>query len=231
MPGLLAEKIGMTQIFSETGAWLPVTVVRAGPCAVVTKKTKEKHGYGAIQLGFGEVDAKRRNKPYAGHFTKKNLKVYKTLREMRTDHSDAYVPGDFLTVGQFAIGDIIDVTGTSKGKGFQGVMKRHHFKGGRATHGCSLSHRHPGSIGQRTYPGKVFKGKRMAGRMGGETVTVKNLKVVGIEPTDHLLLIEGAIPGCNRSIVVVRAKGDFEKKYLASKVKKEEPKKEENVQA
>ncbi|MDO8519001.1 MAG: 50S ribosomal protein L3 [Deltaproteobacteria bacterium] len=229
MPGLLAEKLGMTQIFSETGAWLPVTVVRAGPCAVVTKKTREKDGYGAIQLGFTEIDAKRRSKPYAGHFTKKNLKVYKVLREMRTDHSDAYVPGDFLTAGLFAIGDVIDVTGTSKGKGFQGVMKRHHFKGGRATHGCSVSHRSAGSIGQRTYPGKVFKGKRMAGRMGGETVTVKNLKVVGIEPGDNLLLIEGAVPGPNRSIVVLRAQGEFEKKYLASKTKKEE--KTEDVKA
>src|SRR3990167_5034603 len=182
MPGLLAEKLGMTQVFSETGAWIPVTVVRAGPCAVVAKKTCQKDGYGAIQLGFKEIDAKRRNKPYAGHFTKKNLKVYKTLREMRTDHSDAYIPGDLLTVLQFAIGDVVDVTGVSKGKGFQGVMKRHHFAGGMASHGCSISHRAPGSIGQRTYPGKVFKGKRMAGRMGGGTVTGKNLKVGGIEP-------------------------------------------------
>lgn len=226
MLGLLAEKVGMTQIFGKGGVVIPVTVLQAGPCTVVMKKTTEKDGYQAVQLGFGEVDAKKRNKPYAGHFLKKGQKVFHFLREMRTFHADSFEPGDTLTVGHFEAGDSVDVAGISKGKGFQGVMKRHHFAGGNDSHGCSISHRSAGSIGQRTYPGKVFKGKRMAGRMGGKKVTVKNLKIVGVEAKEHLLLVEGAIPGANHGIVAVYSRsGDFEKRFLATR-KKETDKKD-----
>lgn len=222
MLGLLAEKLGMTQIFGVTGTVVPVTVLKAGPCTVVMKKTAQKDGYQAIQVGFDEIEAKKRNKPYGGHFIKKGQKVYRFLREMRTEHADAYQPGETLTVADFEVGDWVDVAGVSKGKGFQGVMKRHHFAGGNDSHGCSISHRSAGAIGQRTYPGKVFKGKKMAGRMGGEKVTVKNLRVVAVEPQNNLLLVGGAIPGANHGLISVTTRsGDFEKRVLAKKIKKE----------
>lgn len=222
MPGLVGEKIGMTQIFGANGAWIPVTVIKAGPCTVIQKKTVQKEGYSAVQLGYGETSAKKKSKPEAGHFEKKNMKAHRFLREIRTEHVDGYAPGDLLTVVYLEVGDKVCVTGVSKGKGFQGVMKRHHFAGGNASHGCSISHRSAGSIGQRTFPGKVFKGKRMAGHMGSETVTVKNLKIVGIEAEDNLILVGGAVPGANHSLVVVRPKApDFENRFLSKKGKKE----------
>lgn len=221
MPGLLGEKIGMTQVFTESGSWVPVTVVQAGPCTVVERKLKDSHGYLAVQLGFKEARQKKRNnKPYAGHFTKKSLKVVEFVRELRSSKAESYDVGDELKVDSFSIGDMIDVEGISKGKGFQGVIKRHHFAGGHATHGCSVSHRVPGSIGQRTYPGKVFKGKKMPGRMGAEKVTLKNLEVVGVEAEQNLILIKGSIPGANHGYVVIYPKkADFEDRFLNNKKK------------
>ncbi len=207
MPGLLGEKVGMTQIYGEDGRLIPVTVVKAGPCVVVQKKLSEKEGYVSVQLGFGNIKPKNVNKSVAGHFAKNKLAPTRLLKEFRTENADKYQLGSSLTVDILKIGDMVNVTGVSKGKGFQGVMKRHNFAGGRATHGCSVSHRAPGSIGQRTYPGKVFKNKKMAGQMGNESVTVKNLKVVGIESEQSLLLIRGAIPGANHSFVTICPQG------------------------
>ncbi|OGQ06766.1 MAG: 50S ribosomal protein L3 [Deltaproteobacteria bacterium RIFCSPLOWO2_12_FULL_40_28] len=219
MSGLLAEKIGMTQVFDKNGDRVSVTVLKAGPCTVVTMKTREKDGYRAVQLGFCEQKEKRVTKPYAGHFKKKNLPIARYLKEFRTK-SDQYTQGDLLTVAFLQAGDVIDVQGVSKGKGFQGVIKRHHFGGMPASHGVSLSHRAPGSIGQRTWPGKVFKGKRMPGRMGYEKVTTKNLKVFAIEPEQNLLLVKGAVPGANHSLILVYPKGnEIEKRFLEGKQK------------
>lgn len=217
----------MTQIFAKNGKWVPVTIVKAGPCFVIQKKNREKEGYAAVQLGFKEIEEKKVPKAYAGHFKQKQSKVYRFLQELKTDHVDSYNPGDKLTIEYFQDGDVVDICGRSKGKGFQGVMKRHNFAGGRASHGTSVSHRAPGSIGQRTWPGKVFKGKRMAGHMGDEVVTVKNLTIVGVEPEQNLLLIKGAVPGANHSLVVIYATtGEFEKRRLSQKGKetKEEAK-------
>ncbi len=219
MPGLLAQKVGMTQIFTPEGVWLPVTVLKAGPCFVVDTRSKEKHGYSAVQLGFKDASAKKKsNKAYAGHFKSKSLEPMAMIRELRTMKADAYNRGDQITVDLLQAGDQIDVEGISKGKGFQGVMKRHHFAGGHKTHGCSVSHRAPGSIGQRTYPGKVFKGKKMSGRMGGERVTVRNLKVVAVESEQNLILIKGAIPGANHGMLVLYpCTSDFEKRFSEKK--------------
>lgn len=222
MPGLLGEKLGMTQVFTSKGSCVPVTVLRAGPCPIVTKKISSKDGYDAVQIGYQEIDSKKRSKPYAGHFTKKNLKVCRFLREVRSKNSDQYSPGDILTVSQFQEGDIVDVVGQSKGKGFQGVMKRYHFGGGTASHGCSVSHRSGGSVGQCTWPSKVFKGKKMPGQMGNKKVTVRNLKVVGVEAKENIILIQGSVPGPNHSmIMIVPKKGDFEKRFLEQKSKPE----------
>lgn len=237
MPGLIAEKVGMTQIFTPEGQWIPVTVLHAGPCQVVQKKLPEKEGYAAVQVGFKEINPKRRSKPYSGHFLKKKLKVYRFSKEFRTTQIENYNPGDLLTVNQFQAGDVVDISGTSKGKGFQGVMKRYHFSGGAATHGCSVSHRSAGSTGQNTYPGRIFKGKKMAGQMGNKQVTMKNLTVVGVEPEEHLLLIKGAVPGGKNAIVsIYPTTGDFEKRLIEGKEKKgqaeetPEPKKEAKPQ-
>ena len=203
----------MTQIFDATGKWVPVTVIAAGPCNVIQKKLKEKEGYSAVQIGFGARKEKNLSKALMGHFKSKNAQLSSVLKEFTTDHVDDYVPGQSLTVALFQPGDMVDISGVSKGKGFQGVMKRHNFKGGRATHGCSVSHRSAGSIGQRTWPGKVWKGKRMAGQMGNKNVTVKNLTVVGIEADRNLLLIKGAVPGANHSVVFIYpGTGEFEKR-------------------
>ncbi len=218
MPGILAEKIGMTQIFSpETGS-IPVTVLKAGPCTIIMKKSLEKDGTTAIQIGFLEKDPKKVNKPHAGHFSAKGLKTFKYLKEIKTSHTDAYAPGDLITAADFIVGEIVNVAGTSKGRGFQGVMKRHNFAGGRDTHGCSLSHRVPGSIGQRTSPGRVIKGKKMPGHMGDRRVTVKNLTVVAVEPEENLILIRGAIPGHNHGIVeIYPSSPEFEKRLIGKK--------------
>lgn len=225
MPGLLGEKIGMTQIFTPEGQRIPVTVLQVGPCQVILKRVPDKEGYGAVQLGYQEVDKKKKNKPYGGHFLKKKLKVFRFLKELRTEHPESYQTGDQLTVNLFQVGDVVHVSGVSKGKGFQGVMKRYHFRGGARSHGCSVSHRAGGSIGQNTYPGKVFKGKKMAGQMGNKQVTTKNLKVVGVEPEQNILLIRGAVPGGKHSIVVISpATEEFEKRKTEQTEKQPEAK-------
>jgi len=196
MTGLLGKKLGMTSIFDETGQVIPCTVIEAGPCYVTQIKTRERDGYEAIQLGF---DAKRERlvtRPLTGHFAKAGVKPARLVREFRGNGMAELQPGQEIKVDSvFAKGDFVKVVGTSKGRGFQGVVKRHHFGGGFRTHGQSDRERAPGSIGSSSYPSRVFKGQRMAGRMGGERVTVSNLKVVGVIPDSNLLLIKGSVPG------------------------------------
>lgn len=201
--GILGKKLGMTQVFAADGKCIPVTVVEAGPCIVVQKKTSETDGYGALQLGFGSKKAHRVNKPLMGHFKSAGKGAFSQLREFRADNPDEYQVGDEITCQIFAAGDMIDVTGTSKGKGFQGVIKRWNFAGGRSTHG-SMFHRAPGAIGASAYPSRVFKGKRMAGQMGNARVTVQNLEVVEIRPEQNLILVKGAIPGPKNGVVMIR---------------------------
>ena len=199
--GLLGRKLGMTQIFDETGVVHPVTVVEAGPCVVTQVKTPEKDGYGAVQLGFG-LD-KRLNRPEQGHRRASGFQS-RTLREIRADDPSEFQVGQVLKADVFANGEAVDVTGTSKGRGFQGGVKRHGFHGGPKTHGQSDRHRAPGSIGSSATPGRVYKGMRMAGHMGNERVTVQNLKVLRVDTERNLLLIEGSVPGPNKGLVVIR---------------------------
>ncbi|WP_034386957.1 50S ribosomal protein L3 [Deinococcus sp. YIM 77859] len=204
MKGILGTKIGMTQIWKGDRA-IPVTVVLAGPCPVVQRKTAQTDGYEAVQLGFAPKSEKRVSRPQLGHFRKAGVAPVRFLREFR-----GFAPeGDTVSVDIFAEGDKIDATGTSKGKGTQGVMKRWNFAGGPASHGSKKWHRRPGSIGQRKTPGRVYKGKRMAGHMGMERVTVQNLEVVEVRAEENLILVKGAIPGANGGLVVLRqaAKG------------------------
>jgi len=192
----------MTQVFAEDGAIIPVTVIQAGPCFVVQKKTSDKDGYDAVQLGLVEKISNRRiTSAQRGHFEKAGVQPVRTLAEF--DYTGDAAPGDRVQVDMFKAGDSIDVVGTSKGKGFQGVMKRHHFRGGRATHG-SMFHRAPGSIGASAFPSRVMKGMRMAGRMGGDQVTVKNLRVAKVDAENNLLYIRGAVPGGRNGLVLVR---------------------------
>ncbi len=202
MSGLLGKKIGTTQIFNDSGDIIPVTVVQAGPCVVVQKKTKENDGYEAIQLGFEELKESKASRPYKNHFAKKNLKPYRYLREFRLQDA-AYEVGSILNVDAFKVGDRVKVTGTSKGKGFAGVIKRHGKAGGPASHG-SRFHRTTGSIGQRTSPGEVFKNMKLPGHMGSERVTVKNLEIVQVRREENLLFIRGAIPGAKNNLVMIR---------------------------
>jgi large subunit ribosomal protein L3 len=201
--GILGKKLGMTQIFSADGRRIPVTVVEAGPCVVLQKKTVETDGYNALQVGFWGKKTHRASKPAMGHFKKAGKGAFTHLREIQVDDVDNYKVGDEVTCEVFAAGDIVDVTGTSKGKGFQGVIKRWNFSGGRATHG-SMFHRGPGSIGGSAWPSKVFKGKKMAGQMGNERVTTQNLQVVEVRPDQNLLLVKGAIPGPKNGLVMIR---------------------------
>lgn len=200
---LLGKKIGMTSFFNEQGEKIPCTVIEAGPCPVVQIKTVETDGYKAVQVGFVSKDENRTNKPEVGHFKKAGISPMRVLREFR-DFSNTSNVGEDLTVNQFVIGDLVNIVGTSKGRGFQGVMKRHHFGGvGMATHGQSDRQRHPGSIGGSSYPSRVFKGTRMAGRMGGKRTTVRNLEIVGIIPESNLLLIKGSVPGAPNSYLEI----------------------------
>lgn len=200
---LLGKKIGMTSFFNEQGEKIPCTVIEAGPCPVVQIKTVETDGYKAVQVGFVSRDVNRTNKPEVGHFNKAGISPTKVLREFR-DLAKQLNVGEDLTVQQFVIGDLVNIVGTSKGRGFQGVMKRHHFGGvGMATHGQSDRQRHPGSIGGSSYPSRVFKGTRMAGRMGGKRTTVRNLEIVGIIPESNLLLIKGSVPGAPNSYLEI----------------------------
>ncbi|GAB5046907.1 50S ribosomal protein L3 [Thermodesulfovibrio sp. TK110] len=200
MKGILGRKVGMTQIFDEEGRIIPVTVIEAGPCWVVQVRTPEKDGYEAVQLGFKEI-RKEKNipKPLLGVFKKAGVPPCRVLREFRMT---GYSVGDKVTVEIFSKGDVVSVRGTSKGKGFQGVMKRHNFAGGPDSHG-SMFNRAPGSIGASSFPSRVWKGKRMAGHMGNETVTVKNLTIVDIIPEQNLVLLKGAVPGGENGILEI----------------------------
>jgi len=209
--GLLGTKLGMTQLWDANNRVVPVTVVQAGPCVVTQVRTLETDGYSAVQLGFGAVKPKQLTKPNAGHFEKAGVTPRKHLVEIRTSDASEYSLGQELSADTFADGDIIDVTGVSKGKGTAGVMKRHGFSGLRASHGVHRKHRSPGSIGGCATPGRVFKGLRMAGRMGVERVTVQNLTVHAVDAERGLILIKGAIPGNKGGLVVLRSaakKGD-----------------------
>jgi large subunit ribosomal protein L3 len=206
MKGILGKKVGMTQIFSERGEVIPVTVIEAGPCFVAQVKTVERDGYTAVQLGFEEAKPKRLTQPQLKHLQKSNLPPLRHLRELQVsaDELANFEEGQKLTVDIFEEGELVDVTGTSKGKGFAGVVKRHGFRGGPKTHGQSDRHRAPGSIGACTTPGRVFKGMRMAGRMGGERVTVHSLKVVMVDPERNLLAVRGAVPGAKNGLLLIR---------------------------
>ena len=203
--GVLGEKLGMTQVFDDRNRIVPVTVVKAGPCVVTQVRTPERDGYSAVQLGFGAVKAKQLTKPSAGHFDKAGVTPRKHLVEIRTNDASEYTLGQELTAEVFAPDEVLDVTGVSKGKGTAGVMKRHGFGGLRASHGVHRKHRSPGSIGGCATPGRVFKGLRMAGRMGVERVTVQNLTVHAVDPERNLILIKGAIPGNKGGLVVLRS--------------------------
>lgn len=201
--GLLGKKLGMTRVFTEDGRWIDVTLLEAGPCSVVQRKTQAKDGYSAVQVGFGDLKENRCRKPQRGHFGKAGVAPKRLLREFRVDELDELKPGDEVRADIFNVGDRIDVSGTSKGKGFQGVMKRHHAKGGPGGHG-SMFHRAPGSIGTSADPSRVFKGKRLPGHMGNERVTTQNLEVVSVDSAKNLIVVRGAIPGANGGFVVVR---------------------------
>jgi large subunit ribosomal protein L3 len=207
--GVLGEKLGMTQVWDADNRVVPVTVVKAGPCVVTQVRSIEKDGYAAVQLAFGEIDPRKVNKPEKGHFEKAAVAPRRHLVELRTSDAAEYAAGQEITAEVFESGQKIDVMGTSKGKGFAGVMKRHNFKGLGAGHGVQRKHRSPGSIGACATPGRVFKGVRMAGRMGNERVTVQNLTVHAIDAEKGLLLIKGAVPGPNGGLVLVKtaAKG------------------------
>mgnify|MGYP002129626105 FL=1 len=203
LQGFLGKKIGMTQIFREDGIVVPVTVVEAGPCVVTQVKTKETDGYDAVQLGFGEV--KRRNKPLSGHL--KNSRLSRYLREVSADDTSEFEVGQTTAVDIFEAGEKVDVIGTSKGRGFAGVMKRWNFKGGPRTHGQSDRMRAPGSIGGGTTPGRVYKGLKMGGHMGNRRITVKGLEIIEIDTERNLLMIKGGIPGATNSLVQIRRAG------------------------
>ena len=204
--GLLGKKLGMTQVFEEDGALVPVTVIQAGPCHVMQVKTQEADGYSAVQLGFEDRRRKNATKPASGHARKARTEPKRFIREIRTDAGEALALGQTVTVEILKDSQSVDVTGTSKGKGFQGVMRRHGFHGHPASHGASKVHRAPGSIGQAAYPARVFKGVGMPGHMGNARCTVQNLKVVNVDVEKNLLLVEGAVPGHNGSYLIVRSR-------------------------
>ena len=201
---IIGKKIGMTQIFDEKGKVIPVTVVEAGPCVVSQKKTVENDGYASVQIGFGDLKAHKVNKPMAGHCAKGNVAPKRTLREFRFDDTDAYNVGDIIKADVFAAGDKVDVSGTSKGKGYAGVIKRWNFQRLKETHGSGPVARHGGSNGACSSPSRVWKGLKMAGHLGAEKVTVQNLQVVKVDAENNLIAIKGAIPGPNGGTVVIR---------------------------
>jgi large subunit ribosomal protein L3 len=202
--GILGEKLGMTQVFDENNRMVPVTVVKAGPCVVTQIRTEEKDGYAAVQLAYGQIDPRKVTKPVAGHYRAANVTPRRHLVELRTD-TEGYELGQELTADLFTAGVLVDVTGTTKGKGTAGVMKRHGFHGLGAGHGVQRKHRSPGSIGACATPGRVFKGVKMAGRMGNEKLTVQSLTLHGVDAERGLLLIKGAIPGPDGGLVLVRS--------------------------
>ena len=200
---IIGKKIGMTQIFDETGKVVPVTVIEAGPCVVAQVKTVETDGYDAIQLGFGEVKENKVNRPVKGHYAKASLTPKKHLREFRVDEIESYKVGDEVKADTFVAGDKIDVQGTSKGKGFQGVIKRHGQSRGPMGHG-SMYHRRPGSMGPTSTPGRVFKGKKLPGHMGRQTVTIQNLDVVAVDLDKNVILVKGSVPGVKGAILKIK---------------------------
>ena len=202
--GIIGKKLGMTQIFNEQGQVVPVTVIQAGPCVVVQRKTSAKEGYEAVQIGFVDPQGgKRASKPEKGHTEKHGVAPLRVMREFRVEAGDERKAGDSVTASEFEAKAKVNVIGVSKGKGFAGVMKRHHFKGGRATHG-SMFHRAPGSIGGSSNPSRVFPGMRMGGHMGNEQVTVRNLEIARVDAENNLLLIKGAVPGPKGGYVVIK---------------------------
>jgi large subunit ribosomal protein L3 len=209
MKGLLGEKLGMTQVWDADAKLVPVTVVKAGPCVVTQVRTPDTDGYAAVQIAFGAIDPRKVNKPDAGHFAKAGVTPRRHVAELRTDDANDYTVGQELGPDVFEAGQTVDVVGTTRGKGTAGVMKRHGFKGLGASHGTQRKHRSPGSIGGCATPGRVFKGVRMAGRMGGERLTVQNLTVHAVDTEKGLLLIKGAVPGPDGGLVLVKtaAKG------------------------
>lgn len=202
--GLIGKKIGMTQIFNEEGKVIPVTVIEAGPCVVSQVKTEETDGYNSIQLGFGAIKESKVNKPERGHFTKANIAPARYLREFRVDSIEDVKVGDELKADILMAGDKIDIQGTSKGKGFQGVIKRHGQHRGPMGHG-SMYHRRPGSMGSTSTPGRVFKGKKLPGHMGAETVTIQNLEVIKVDLDKNIILVKGSVPGAKGSILKIKS--------------------------
>ena len=202
--GVLGTKLGMTQVFADDGRIVPVTVVAAGPCVVTAVRTPDSDGYSAVQLGYGEIDPRKVTRPVAGHFAKAGVTPRRYLVELRTDGAAEYTLGQEVTAETFTAGDLVDVTATSKGKGTAGVVKRYGFKGLSSSHGTKRKHRAPGSIGGCAFPGHVFKGLKMAGRMGGERTTSMNLTLHGVDAERGLLLIKGAVPGPAGALVLVR---------------------------
>ena len=202
--GIIGRKLGMTQVFLTDGTVVPATIIKAGPCVVVQAKTVQTDGYESVQLGLVDADAPKANKPTLGHFKKANVPATRVRREVKVvAGGDAVKAGDAVLATMFNAGDVVDVIATSRGKGFQGVMKRHNFAGGAATHG-SMFHRAPGSIGASSFPSRVVKGMRSAGRMGGDRVTTRNLRVVSVDADNNLLVLRGAVPGAPGGVVTVR---------------------------
>ena len=210
LKGVLGTKLGMTQVWDANNRVVPVTVIQAGPCVVTQVRTPDTHGYSAVQLAFGAIDPRKVNKPDAGHFEKAGVTPRRHVVELRTDDASEYTVGQEITASVFEAGQLVDVTGTTTGKGFAGVMKRHGFHGHRASHGAHRTHRTPGSIGACATPGRVFKGQKMSGRMGGDTCTTPLLTVQAVDAEKGLLLIKGAIPGPQGGLVMIRtaAKGN-----------------------
>ena len=202
--GVLGEKLGMTQVWDENNKVVPVTVVKAGPCVVTQVRTPQTDGYSAVQIAYGAIDPRKVNKPESGHFAKAGVTPRRHVAEIRTDDASEYTLGQEIGSDTFEAGQLVDVIGTTKGKGFAGVMKRHGFHGLRASHGVQRKHRSPGSIGGCATPGRVFKGMKMAGRMGSDRQTTQNLRVAGVDAERGLLLIKGAVPGPKGGLVLVR---------------------------
>lgn len=221
--GLFGKKLGMTQIFDESGVCIPVTILQVGPCAIVQIKSRSTDGYSAVQIGFEPIEEKKRNKPYLGHFKKKGLTPFRYLGEFRIPEEQNYEIGRRLDVNLFQVGDCIDITGTSKGKGFQGVIKRHGFSGGPGAHG-SRFHRVPGSIGQCTTPGEVDKGRKLPGRMGSDRVKARNLKIVAIRSEENIVLAKGAVPGPNDGLIFMH----LNEKLFEQRVKEMAPASQES---
>ncbi len=203
IPGLLGKKVGMTRVFTDDGRWIEVTVLEAGPCTVIQRKTKDSDGYSAVQLGYGAMRESKANKPSSGHFAKAGLKPMRTLKEIRVPEDNDAKQGDEIKADIFTVGDRLDVSGTSKGRGFAGAIKRHGFGGGPGGHGSHF-HRAPGSIGQSADPAKVYKGKRMPGRYGGANITVQNLEVVNVDVDKNLIIVRGCVPGANGGLVTLQ---------------------------